>query len=915
MKKITILFWCILDAAIAFSQVIPQGLRCDYRLTPLGIDNSQPVLSWEIPPVSRNFRPTAFELVISENPFLVNFPSAVRWSSGIVKSNENILVLPADFPLKSSQRYFWKVRVYDDKGNVSLWSEGSWFETAFLQPADWKAKWIGDGSSQFEKDEDFYKDDPMPLFQQSFTASKKVRSARLYISGLGYYEAYLNNGKVGDHVLDPGFTAYRKQVSYVVYDVTANIKKGKNRMGVMLGNGWYNPLPLRLFGRFNLRDHQETGRPRFIAQLEMVFDDGSRQTIISDESWKTAPGPVIRNNVYLGEHYDARKELSFDESANWKNAVLASAPSGPLMSQQQPPIRVTKVVKPVSIKETGKDTFIVDMGQNFAGVARIRVKGTTGSVVGIRYGEDLFKDGRLNYLTTVAGQIKEIWNSNGGPGSPKTAWQRDQYILKGKGEETWSPRFTFHGFRYLEITGWPGTPSLADIEGLRMNSDVESAGTFACSDPLFNRIHEVIQWTFLSNIFSVQSDCPGREKMGYGGDLVATGEAYIHNYNMHGFYSKTIQDFENDQQPDGGITEIAPSTGIADRGYGGMSGPLGWELAFPYLQKKLYDYYGDKKIIEKHYPAFKKQLTFLQSKSQAGLFFWDISDHEALDTKPEALTAACFYYHHVKLGEEFAGILGNREDSISYNRLARNIRQAIIDRYAVHGTGRIDNGTQSAQLFGLYYGLTPEKEKSIQWLLEEFKRHNDHISTGIFSTKMMFDVLRENNMAELAARIISQKTYPGWGYMIEKGATTLWETWQYPDNAPSQNHPMFGSVDEWFYKSLLGINQGAPGYSQIIIKPQPVSQVQWAKGGYESVKGWIKVDWKKEGDQFTMKVTIPGNTTARIYVPMQEGQELMESAQSIDRVASVKYLGREGNYGVIECGGGEYEFVAVRGRK
>lgn len=912
MKKAILIACIILCAATAWSQWKPLGLRCEYRENPLGIDTREPVFSWEIPGSPRHITQTAYEVRVSTQPSLLRFSGGQSWNSGRIHSGASSAVILTGLTLQSSTRYFWIVRVYDEAGEPSGWSEPAWFETAFLSPGDWQAQWIGDGKPQFTREEEFYRDDPMPLFQKEFTINKQIRTARLYISGLGYYEAYLNKNKIGDHVLDPGFTAYRKQVQYVTYDLTAWLKKGRNVFGVMLGNGWYNPLPLRLFGRFNLRDHQETDRPKMKAQLEIIYQDGSRQTIVSDNSWKTAPGPVIRNNVYLGEHYDARMEKPFEQVPQWKNAVTVAAPSGQLTSALQPPVRVTRILKPVSIRETGKDTFIVDMGQNFAGVARIRVKGSAGTVVGIRYGEDLFKDGRLNYLTSVAGQIKEIWHSNGGPGSPKTAWQRDQYILKGEGTETWSPRFTFHGFRYLEITGWPGRPALSDIEGLRMNSDVEPAGEFACSDPLFNKIHEVIQWTFLSNIFSVQSDCPAREKMGYGGDLVATGEAFIQNFNMHGFYSKTIQDFENDQQPDGGITEIAPSTGIADRGYGGLSGPLGWQLAFSYLQKKLYDYYGDKRIIEQHYPAFKKQMQFLQSKSQAGLFFWDISDHEALDTKPEALTAACFYYHHAKLAEEFAGILGLKDDSLQYSRLSAHIRQAIIDRYVVTGSGRIDNATQSAQLFGLYYGIATEKDKSMRVLLDEFARHGDHVSTGIFSTKMMFEVLRENKMAELAARIIGQKEYPGWGHMIEQGATTLWETWQYPDNAPSQNHPMFGSVDEWFYKSLLGINLASPGFGSFFIKPQPVNRVQWARGSYHSVKGMIRVDWKKEPDVFKLNVTIPGNTIARVFIPAGDDRQLYESGISITQSTTIKFLGKQEGYWVVECGGGEYGFESKK---
>jgi alpha-L-rhamnosidase len=398
----------------------------------------------------------------------------------------------------------------------------------------------------------------------------------------------------------------------------------------MLGNGWWNPLPFKLFGKWDLRNYQQTGRPCVKAEIHILYKDGTTDRIITDETWKTAPGPIVKNNVYLGEHYDARKEKQSwnlsGSAKDWKNAVTVQGPAGALSVQMQPPIRITKIIKPIGIKEQGKDTFIVDMGQNFAGVARIKLRGPAVKKITLRYGEGLFSNGSINLMTTVATQIKK-GGIKGGPGAPETAWQEDSYTLKGEGIEQWSPRFTFHGFRYVEITGWPGTPTINDIEGLRMNSDLESGGSFSCSNEMFNQLHNVIQWTFLSNVFSVQSDCPGREKMGYGADMVVSSGAYLYNYDMANFYSKAIKDFANEQQADGGITEIAPFTGIADRGYGGDSGPLGWQLGFPFLQKQLYDQYGDKKIIADYYDAFIKQMNFLQSKAVDGLFHWDISDH------------------------------------------------------------------------------------------------------------------------------------------------------------------------------------------------------------------------------------------------------------------------------------------------
>lgn len=911
MKNRILLFlltFLFIQFLVAAPLLQPAHLTCEYLENPLGIDIAKPRLSWNFIADARNQFQSAYEIIVSDSEKDRSLFKGNIWQTGKIVSDQNIHIEYNGAELRPFTKYFWRVKVYDRNGTASDWSTMATFETAALNADDWQAKWIGDGSKQFEKDEDFYQKDPMPLFRKQITLNKKIASARLYVSGLGYSEVYINNKKIGDHVLDPGFTAYRKQVLYTTYDITNSLNsKGLNTVGVILGNGWYNPLPIRLFGRFNLRNVQQTGRPCIKAQLLIKYADGTSETIATNETWQTYPGPVIHNNVYLGEEYDARLEKNFADNNGWKSATIVSGPDGILTSQIQPPIRVTKFIQPVSVHEAGKDTFIVDMGQNFAGVVRIKVKGKEGSVVSLRYGEAIHPDGSLNWKTTVTGHIREIWNLKGGPGSPKTAWQKDVYILKGKDTEQWNPRFTFHGFRYVEITGWPGKPGINDIEGLRMNSDLQQNGSFACSNDMFNTLHDKIQWTFLSNVFSVQSDCPAREKMGYGADIVATAGAYLYNYDMANFYKKAVQDFANDQQPDGGITEIAPYTGIADRGYGGESGPLGWQLAFCYLQKKLYDYYGDKRIIEQHYPAFKKQMEFLKSKAVQGLFYWDIGDHEAIDTKADAFSASSFYYHHALLAAEFAGILDKKEDSHNYARLAKNIKEAIVRKYLVPNTGRFDNATQAAQIFALWYDFFPEKEKTFEVLLQEYARHNWHLSTGIFSTMMMFDVLMQKEKNDIAYRIANQRDFPGWGHMLAGGATTLWESWEKPETS-SMNHPMFGSVDEWFYKSLGGINLAAPGFKKIVIKPQP-AELTWAKASYKSMYGEIKSEWKKDQDVFHLNVTIPVNTTAEIWLPVKENQNITEGGKRDFTSDGIKLLRHENGYTVFEVGSGSYDFM------
>jgi alpha-L-rhamnosidase len=904
----TILF--LATSVSGVGQLRVDSLRCEFERSPLNIDVSSPRFSWQLVSDRANTFQSSYHLQVARSEGDLRSGSNLVLNSGQMKGASNFLIEYNGSPLTSFTRYYWRVKATDREGRESEWSPIAVFETAMLDTNDWKAKWIGDGRPQFTRDEDFYKDDRMPLFKKSFVAKKAVARARIYVAGIGYHEAFLNGKKIGNNILDPGWTTFGKQVLYVTHDITPSIRKGNNLVSVMLGNGWYNPLPIRLFGRFNLRDVQETGRPRLRAQLLLEYTDGSREWINTDESWLTAPGPVIRNNVYLGEYYDARLENnSFysADNAGWTPAVPTAGPSGVLSAQMQPPVRITARFKPVRITEIEGNKFIVDLGKNFAGVARIRVKGPAGKVIRIKYGEDIHPDGTLNYLTTVAGQIKKIFNLKGGPGAPETAWQEDVYILKGKGTEEWHPRFTFHGFRYLEVTGWPGKLTPDDIEGLRMNSDLPLSGTFSCSNDSLNLLLDVVKRTFLSNVFSVQSDCPGREKMGYGADIVSTAEAFMYNFDMATFYRKTVRDYANDQQPDGGITEIAPYTGIADRGYGGHSGPLGWQLVFPFLQKKLYEFYGDKRIIEQHYPAIVRQMDFLQLKAVEGLFHWDISDHEALDPRPEAFTASAFYYHHAALAAEFAGILDKKDDSTKYAQLAKRIKGLITAKYHLPNTGQFDNGTQSAQLFALWYGFAPDRKASLEKLRSEFERHNWHVSTGIYSTKFMFDILREENLNDWSYKIATQQSFPGWMFMINRGATTLWETWKYPDNAPSQNHPMFGSVTEWMYRSILGINPAGPGFSATVIKPQPTGNLTWAKGGYRSMNGVIEVDWKRTDANFVMKVIVPANTSAEIWIP---GNTVTESGKEINGQKGIKFIRADSNYQVFRSGSGTFEFAS-----
>jgi alpha-L-rhamnosidase len=884
-------------------------LKTDYRTTPLGFENPIPEFSWVLQSNERGTVQTAYEIYVADD--LKKLDAGNGWQSGKIQGAKTFGIRYVGKSLQSFTRYFWKVRVWNQKSEMSEWSQPTWFETSMMKPSDWNAKWISDQRSLPSKDEDFYKETPNPLLRKEITLKKEVKSARLYIAGLGYSIAYLNGQRVGDHKLDMPWTQFGKQVMYNTFDVTSMLRKGKNAIGVILGNGWYNPMPIKLFQRWNLRDYLTVGKPCLKAQLRIIFSDGSTETIATDESWKAGDGPILKNSVYLGEWYDARLEQNgwtepgFDDS-KWQKAKLQAGPKGQLIAQYTPPIRATKILKPVKMTEPKPGVYLFDFGQNFAGVPRLKVKGPAGTTVALRGGEDIHADGTLNNLTVITAQLKAMWNLRGGPGCPDDPMMINTYILKGDGDEVFTPEFTFSSFRYLEVTGFPGKPDLNSVEGLRMNTDLQETGNFACSNEMFNRIQEMAKWTFLSNVFSVQSDCPAREKLGYGGDIVVTAEAFSYNFDMSSFYRKVVQDFVNDARPNGEMTSIAPNMGIGE-----TDAPPGWQLAFPFGMKVLYDYYGDTRTMEKNYEVLKKQVDFMHSANPDHILEKGIGDHESLDPKTISLSSTAFFFHHVIILAEFAELLNKKEDAELYRKLAGEIRLAFVKTFLKPGTGVFDSGTQAAQLISLYYDLVPENEKKAavdHLLLEIYSKHNGHLSTGIFGTKFMFDFFRGQNRNDVSYSVANQRDFPGWGNMLANGATTLYESWQYPDTVNSQNHPMFGSISEWYYKSLLGINAKAPGFTKIEIKPQPAGDLTWAKGHYDAVVGQISSEWKIDGTRFFLDVTVPANTQATIYVPSLPKTAIFEGGKEAEKSTGLKFVEYRDGYAIFETGSGNYVF-------
>lgn len=894
-------------------------LRCEYRANPLGVDVKRPRLSWKLQSQQRGQKQSAYQILVAGDRESLAGNRGDLWDTGKVDSDRSIHIEYTGRPLSSRMRCYWKVRVWDKDGKPSPWSAAAWWEMSLLQPDDWRAGWINDGKTNPREDEDFYKEDPAPLFRKTFDLPRAARKARLYVTGLGYYEARLNGQAVGDHALDPAWTVYSKRVSYSTYDVTELLRDGANSLAVTLGNGWYNPLPLRMWGHLNLRQHLAIGRPRFIAQLEIELADGSRTAIVSDESWKVTEGPVRRNNIYLGEVYDARREIAdWDQpgcdDSGWAQAGIAPEPLGRLQAQPLPPIRVTATLKPVKITEPKEGTFIFDLGQNFAGWVRLALNVPRGTQITLRYGELLHKDGTLNPMTSVCGQIKGTRKSAegkptpvGGPGAPKIAWQADTYIARGGRPESYTPRFTFHAFRYVEVTGYPGTPPADAIEGLRLNTDVAEVGTFACSNERFNRIQQMCRWTFLSNIFGVQSDCPHRERFGYGGDLVVTGDAFMLNLDMANFYAKVARDWHDSALPDGMLTDTAPFVGIQYCG-------VGWAMAHPLLQLQLYRYYGDRRIIEDQYATSKRWLDLVAKRNKNHIIEKGLSDHEALAPAPAPEMVTPLYCESARLLSQLARILGKDEDAQACAGRAEAVRQAYRARFLRAEAGRVPPGTQASQSFALHLDMLDEgqREAALRYLLDDIRTRNEgRLTTGIFGTRFLLEVLSQEGHAGVAYDIVNRREFPGWGHMLANGATTLWEHWALSENTFSHNHPMFGSVSQWFFNWLGGVqpHPQAVGFDRIIIRPQIVGDLKWVRCRYDSLRGPIASNWRLDGDRLHLNVSIPANTTALVYIPTTKAAEVTESNSPAAEAPGVRLLGAEDGSLVFEIQSGSYAFV------
>ncbi|MGG6309261.1 family 78 glycoside hydrolase catalytic domain [Paenibacillus macerans] len=846
-------------------------LRCEYTNNPVGVQTKMPRFSWELSASKRSRRQMAYQMIVSEEERNALAGIGELWDSGKVESADTYHIAYAGKPLVSGQRCYWTVRCWDQDGVQYEAEAVAFFEMGILSPDEWTAQWIG-------ADETI----AAPLFRKTFPVEKPVKRAVLAISGLGYFELSMNGNPIGDHVLVPNWTDYddrhiegllypfddqtSKRIHYIQHSVTGNLQQGENTIGVMLGNGFYNQTERTVEG--NMR----YGAPKLILQLVITYEDGAVDCIRSDNSWKCSSGPIVFNNVFYGETYDARLEQpgwtgnSFDDSS-WNYARLVRSPTGQLTAQMSPPDRKIGTVAPVSRVEVKPNVYVLDFGQNFSGWVRIRMQGNAGQRITMRFAENCGADGALDM------------GSCGGDGQI----QADTYIMNGRGTERYEPRFVWHGFRYVEISGYPGVPDLTDIEGVVVHASVEHIGQFTCSEPLLNQVQDAYRWSQLTNLHGgVPSDCPHRERLGYTGDGHVTAQAAIYNFDMAAFYAKWIRDIGDSQNK---RTGFVPHTAPFNGGGGGVA----WGSAYVIMPWIMYRIYGDRRLLAEHYESMKCWIGYLGTRNRGGYLVefeepgsWFLGDWcvpGENELSPE-LVSTFYYAYTAGIMSKVAGVLGHEEDRKRFAELYRLVCESFNEAFFNPETASYSIGRQGADLFPFVLGCVPDGYADQAWrrVLRHYRDHlHGHLDTGIFGTSFLFDLLSERGETDLALEMVLSKEYPGYGYMIDNGATTLWESW---DGHDSHNHPMFGSVSAWFYKHVAGIapHPEAIAFGQAVFKPFRAGSLSRASATTHTIRGPYAVRWSKEsGVSWKCEIRIPPNCSAEVYFPLQSQDALLSS--------------------------------------
>ena len=890
----------------------PSALKCESLRNPLGIDVPRPRFSWLLESPERGETQTACRILVCSEVDLCRSEIGDQWDSDRLETDRNFHIAYDGEPLTSCRRYWWKVRWWNSKGEESPWSEPAFFETGFLERSEWKAVWIGmrtprefrsKGNVLLGEVGGEHVQAYAVYLRKEFEVREPILRTSAFVCGLGYGELYVNGKKAGDSVLDPAWTDYHRNALYSTYDIT-DLLKDRTALGIILGNGRH------------IRDYGHDV-PRAACRIEIEYKSGAREIVQTDGSWKASHGPILENGIYYGERYDARLEAAgwsepgFDDSS-WEKASFLQGP--PLSSQMMPPIRICEMIEPVKVMSPKPGVYVFDFGQNFTGWARLSVRGPRGTEVRLRYAELLNEDGTLNTLP----------NEN--------ADSEDVYVLKGGDVETYEPRFTYHGFRYVELTGIPGEPGIDTLQGRFVHSDVSRTGSFRSSNDLINRVHQNILWGQLSNLMSIPTDCPQRdERHGWLGDAHLSAEEAILNFDMAAFYTKYLEDIRFAQKEDGSLPDVVPAymPGL-------YPADPAWSSAYAILVWLMYLYYGDTRVLERHYLPLKRYIEFLGRNAEDHIIrklgkYGDWCPPGSIVPKktPVELTSTWYYYHDVNLVAAMAGLLSRTDDEKALRTLADDIREAFNrtfleeDQYASIRVSKVDTyPNQTSNVLPLYLDMVPPEKKAVvlETLLRSVVKYTDHhVDTGILGTRYLLDVLAENGRADDAYKIATRESYPGWGYMIREGATTLWERWEKlaGPGMNSHNHIMLGSVDAWFYKNIGGIALIEPGWRKVRIAPTPFDGLTSAETSVMTVRGEVRVRWSSEAKRFALEARVPVGVSAEVRLPLLwENAGVLESGRliwengcpktAVEGVACAGHSSRDVSFEILS---GTYTFV------